>query len=416
MATALKDAVFISIPETAICAKLRSNHSNVGNNIWPECKPHEAFDSDSIPVPVPVLNGGSAARPTTTNSQPSKKMKNLIAPDELNYLLDSFRQFVAGNREISPSGQRVCQKALCFIVNQDRHHEYEEFSGIRRAEYEELERFIDETCYFGLKPRLTYFNDDTLIIEMPSAVHEAPLVALHTALTCFLQGIPFDRQAINANAGGAKVITYGLAETAFSQHYDALAKKLQDAIIENPSLSLAIAIVIFENQPYRSSNSDSDTARSLLREPSKRAAEDFVSVAGHHPGLNIPVIVENHVWCSISSVWFKVWVRGDDPIDIFSNDSTLVADGFLYPQDTMTPALAMLEKGVNAIREKLVWLCKEIDDNVDVDALRDPTIVFRVRKEDIVAQIAGAMHETAYRRYSAWYDKALKVAKGDQSM
>ncbi|KAG1836585.1 hypothetical protein DFJ58DRAFT_749768 [Suillus subalutaceus] len=89
---------------------------------------------------------------------------------------------------------------------------------------------------------------------------------------------------------------------------------------------------------------------------------------------------------------------------------------FLYPQDTMTPALAMLEKGVNAIREKLVWLCKEIDDNVDVDALRDPTIVFRIRKEDIVAQIAGAMHEIAYRRYSAWYNKALKVAKDDQSM
>ncbi|KAG1850566.1 hypothetical protein DFJ58DRAFT_793333 [Suillus subalutaceus] len=260
---------------------------------------------DSILVPAPVLKGASAARPTTANSQPRKK-KNMIAPDQLNHLLDSFRQVCSGE-----SGD--------FALRY-------EFSGIRRVEYEELERFIDETCNFGLKPRLTYFNDDTLIIEMPSAVHEAPLVALHTALTCFLQSIPFDRQAINANVmtnihasdslvGGAKVITYGLAETA--------------RIIENPSLSLAIAIVIFENQPYRSPNSDSDTARSLLREPSKRAAEDFVSMAGCHPALNASVIVENHVWCSISSVWFKVWVRGDDPIDIFSNDLTLVADGVI---------------------------------------------------------------------------------------
>jgi hypothetical protein len=47
----------------------------------------------------------------------------------------------------------------------------------------------------------------------------------------------------------------------------------------------------------------------------------------HRPALDAPVIVEDHTWCSISSVWFKVWVRGDDPINIHSDDSNLVADG-----------------------------------------------------------------------------------------
>jgi hypothetical protein len=75
----------------------------------------------------------------------------------------------------------------------------------------------------------------------------------------------------------------------------------------------------------------------------------------------------------------------------------------------MAPVLVMMEKGVNAIMERLISLCKEIDD--DDDALRNPTIVFRVRKEDITTKIVGAMHETAYRHYSAWYKKALKAAK-----
>jgi hypothetical protein len=82
----------------------------------------------------------------------------------------------------------------------------------------------------------------------------------------------------------------------------------------------------------------------------------------------------------------------------------------------MAPVLAMMEKGVNAIRERLISLCKEIDDDVDVDALQDPTIVFRIRKEDITMKIAGAMHETAYHCYSAWYKKASKAAKRTASV
>ncbi|KAG2126399.1 hypothetical protein BD769DRAFT_1668399 [Suillus cothurnatus] len=429
MPTASKDALFTSLDNVAINAKPRSSASfNDENNTRPEHKPHEAFDSDS----VPVVKGVPAAQPTTKSPQAVEKKRSLIETDQLDYLLDSFHQFVAGNPEITPSAQRICQQVLHFIAKPDRQHECEKFCGIWQVEYEELVRFIDESCNFSLKPRLTYFDDDsTLIVEMPSAVHEAPLVALHTALTCFLENIPFDRQTINANVlsnieasdslvpdmqislqnmrdAGAKVIVPGMAETVFSQHSNTLINKLEDAIIKNPSLLLVITAVVFENTPYRSPKRGSDTGHLLLRDPSKQSAKNFISETGP-PALNAPVVVENHTWCSISSVWFKVWVRGNDPIDIYSDDPNLVADGFLYPQDTMAPVLVMMEKGVNAIMERLISLCKEIDD--DDDALRNPTIVFRVRKEDITTKIVGAMHETAYRHYSAWYKKALKAAK-----
>jgi hypothetical protein len=82
----------------------------------------------------------------------------------------------------------------------------------------------------------------------------------------------------------------------------------------------------------------------------------------------------------------------------------------------MAPVLAMMKKGVDAMRERLISLCREIDPNIDVDALRDPNIAFHIRKKDIIMRIAGAMCETAYRHYSAWYNKASKAAKHKASV
>ncbi|KAG1885122.1 hypothetical protein F4604DRAFT_152985 [Suillus subluteus] len=97
-------------------------------------------------------------------------------------------------------GSLSCKKILRFITEPDRQHECEEFCGISRVEYERLVSFIDESYNFGVRPRMTYIEaDSTLIVEMPSAVHEAPLVEIRTALTCLFENIPFDHQAVNVN-------------------------------------------------------------------------------------------------------------------------------------------------------------------------------------------------------------------------
>jgi hypothetical protein len=102
MPTALQDKVSTSLPETAFSVKESKNYSinNGKNMIRLEDKPHEAFDSDS----GPVLKDTSVVPPTITNSQPGQNTK--ISPDQLNNLLHSFHQFVAGNSEITSSGMR----------------------------------------------------------------------------------------------------------------------------------------------------------------------------------------------------------------------------------------------------------------------------------------------------------------------
>ncbi|KAG0699960.1 hypothetical protein DFH29DRAFT_1001516 [Suillus ampliporus] len=433
MSTVFKDTLSTSLTQNARANQRSSHPIDNGNNMRPEHEPHEAFDSDL--VPVVGSEGASTTQATNKILQPSERKKKLIVTNWLTYLLDSFRQFVVGDPNISLSAQCICQQVIRFVMKPDRQYECEEFCGIWRVEYEELVRFIDETCDFGLKPRLTYLDaDSTLLIEMPSAVHEAALVALHTALTFFIESIPFDCQAVNVNILSnieasdslvpdmrisfqkmrrttSKTIISGITETAFLQNRDVLVAKLEDAIEDNLSSLLVIAVVISEDTPYHSPKKGSHTRRALLLDSPKRSSDDFLAATGDLPTLDAPVVVENHTWCSISSIWFKVWVHGDQPIDIYTDDQALVADGYLYPQDSMAPVLAMLDKGVNTIRERLITLCKEIDNNVDVDALQDPTIVFRIRKEDIATKIAGAMCETVYGCYTAWHKKALKAEK-----
>jgi hypothetical protein len=77
----------------------------------------------------------------------------------------------------------------------------------------------------------------------------------------------------------------------------------------------------------------------------------------------------------------------------------------------MDSVLAMIKKGTDAMREKIVSMALAIDPDVDVVALKDPSIKLSIKKGNIITKIAGAMRETAYCRYSAWYEKASKAFK-----
>ncbi|KAG2122142.1 hypothetical protein DEU56DRAFT_917941 [Suillus clintonianus] len=369
-------------------------------------------------------------------SPPECKLLTTLSPsDHLDQLLDSFNRFSRDNPELSLAAIRVGQEVLRFIAKPDRQHECEEFSGVWREEFEAIVRFIEDNHNFGLKPRLSYIDtDSTLIVEMPSAVHEAPLIALHSAFTCFFDNLPFNRASINANVLSnieasdslvpdlrvsfqnmqdvtAEVVIPIIGETAFSQHIDALMEKFKMALAANPSLLTLIMAVVTERARYSSPAKNSPARLAFMRDGSIRSAKDFIAGSNVLPTLDVPVVVEGHTWCSVESVEFVVWVRGDEAINLETRDPALMAEGTLYPVDNMDSVMDMIQKGVEAMREQIISMAKAIDPDVDVVALQDPTIKFRIRKDDIITKIAGAMRETAYRRYAAWYKKASKAVK-----
>ncbi|KAG1793581.1 hypothetical protein EV424DRAFT_1354142, partial [Suillus variegatus] len=324
--------------------------------------------------------------------------------------------------------RRICRKVLQFIS--DHTAECEEFSAVGPGEYTKLERFIERS---GVNTRLTYIQKErTLLVEMPSAMHEAPMAAIQTAFLNFFSALPFPKRLINTNVltnitskssipdlrislqnvadCRLSIFVAGLGETAFSQRLAPMYDKLRIAVEVNPSLLLVIAAVVDETHRYCAPCAGSPAWNTLLYEPTMRLQDDFIAGASiEPPALHRPVIIEGHTWLSVAMVRFKVWVRpgdvqvDDHTIDIDTNDPNEVAEGVFYPTNDMDAVLTMIERGAEAIRERLIILCQDVQPNIDIHPLQDPTITFRLDLDDMHTKLVGAMSETAYQRYEAWY-------------
>ncbi|KAG2118356.1 hypothetical protein BD769DRAFT_1672325 [Suillus cothurnatus] len=314
------------------------------------------------------------------------------------------RCFNSANPEISPSGQRACNGALQFIS--DHSTECAEFFAVGPVEYTKLQQFIEHS---GVKARLTYIQKErTLVVEMPSALHKAPMAAIQNAFLQFFAKFPLPKRTLNINV--CSVIITGLGETAFSQGIVPLYKKLRTSVEVNPSLLLVLAAIIDETHQYHAPLPGSSAWKTLLYEPTMRLRDVFFAGAGvEPPALNRPMIVEGHTWCSIAMVRFKVWIKlggvqvDDHAINIDTNDPNEVAEGIFYLTNNMGVVLTMIERGADAIKQRLIALCQEIQPNVDVCLLEDPNITFRLDLDDLDYKLVGAMAETAYERYQAWY-------------
>ncbi|KAG2131476.1 hypothetical protein BD769DRAFT_1666491 [Suillus cothurnatus] len=269
---------------------------------------------------------------------------------------------------------------------------------------------------------------------MPSAVHEAPFTALYSMFTCFLKNLPFNSTSINANVLSnikafnslildlrvslqnmrdvvVEVLVPIIGETAFSQHTGALMDKFQEVLDADPSIIMATMAVVTKSKHYSSPAKGSPLRMALMRDGSIRLAKDFITGSNVLLTLNAPVIVEGHTWCSVESVMFKVWVRGDEVIDLETHDPAFMVEGTLYSVDNMDSVMDMIQKGVDVLRGQIISMSLAINPDIDVVALQDPAIKFHIRKGDIITKIASAMRETAYRCYSVWYKKASKAFK-----
>ncbi|KAG2359129.1 hypothetical protein BDR07DRAFT_1488639 [Suillus spraguei] len=420
-----------SIPIHTNCAsyKIRSTTASSRKPGQVEC------ELDPVAEGSLTAHTGDIVRPTSLGARHSTVLAPTSTSRQLRDLLDSFNRFAQGKSGISASSERIIKTVLIFIGKPGCKAECAEFSGVGPNEYELLEQFFDES---GLKPKLSYITEEsTLIVEMPSAIHEAALVPLNDALICFFNSIDFDSSIVNVRVlcntetssinhtipdlrvslqgmmdTEKEVFVSVLGETTFSQHRRSVLKKFRNAIALNPGLLMAIMAEIQEINAYRSPTKKS-CAAAMLREKSPRSSNAFNAATGTLPALHNPVKVEGHTWCSIGSIAFKVWVRGMQPIDIDTTDRNLVACGTLYPVEDMGAAHAMIQKGVREIREQLIRLYQKYEPGIDADAMRAPPFILRNNK--IVTAIAGSMSETAHRRYTAWYTQnhLAELAKHD---
>ncbi|KAG1769735.1 hypothetical protein EV702DRAFT_1202765 [Suillus placidus] len=215
-----------------------------------------------------------------------------------------------------------------------------------------------------------------------------------------------------------------MGETALSQDEEELDDKFKFEVASNPDLDMVIKLVIEESTDYRSPASvTSEAFQSLLapifaQEASKLTYPQLITqylsastFTQMMDPLAVPsIVVAGHTWCSIKTVRFHVWVRGNHAIDLDAKDGDHVAHGTLFPKIDMGGVDAMIARGISRMRDRLASLCEQLDPHFDASPMRQSNIVFPLELEwdHCRDSFLNAAEETAHMRYKAWYGKEVK--------
>lgn len=201
--------------------------------------------------------------------------------------------------------------------------------------------------------RLTYdYDKNSLLVEMPSAIHEAPFDCLKLSLGHSIAALPYDNDIIfpmvhmnsslsvkrksvtpdicitvtPAEGPTKTVLVPFIGECACSEDKPHVISKLKDTIAAHPHTKMVVLVLIREAQPYSSPGKDSVAWDTLSRSDVPLELDQFITE--RFPPCT-PITIANHKWCHISTVDVFVWVRGDDEpvIDLETEDAEHMAHG-----------------------------------------------------------------------------------------
>lgn len=328
------------------------------------------------------------------------------------------------------------EDVLRYLTEPTADKSRQEFRGVGVEDFKSIERVVGESGRLVMKPRLTYdYNELTLSIDMPTAIHEEPFDCLKEHLTLAIANMPYNRRAIrprihmnyslevpNKTVTPDMTITLtrvegptenvaisGLGECAFSEDGAHVFDKMETEIEAHPEVDFAVIVLIHESASFASPLPDS-TASKIL--PTKDAAADFqplpmktfIRQRSTPRQFNQPLTVADHNWCQVGSVQYFVWVKGANgaPINIRDNNPLLMARGTLAPTPNMGAVTTMLEAGLRRMRDSMVSLTLEIDNGADCSALQAANPTLPIEWDLGVSGILSAMDTTAYQRYLAW--------------
>ncbi|KAG2045875.1 hypothetical protein BDR06DRAFT_977896, partial [Suillus hirtellus] len=331
-----------------------------------------------------------------------------------------------------------CDRVLNFIVRQNRETYSQVFSRINPLQYNSILCAVEQ---LAAKPRLSYdYETFQLEVEMPSCVHDSVMNVIRRGLESVdktLQDLITGRlirtevhPSFTLNTGKKEfvpdcvhVITAhcnppvrkipSLVEIAYSQPEAAVLDRFRSAVKAYPELAMILMVVINEIPTFQSPKRLSHAWRELHPKPDRHLhlEPSFLSLRAELQSLDelIPVIVENHSWCAISSIQVQVWIRGrKSPINIDTKDNRLTARRNLFPVNannaaSMDDVTLMITQGLSLTRDCFVEQCRRADPGANVSALRAAQFHLPFKWADVLDGLTYAMNETAHNRYRTWY-------------
>ncbi|KAG1862196.1 hypothetical protein F4604DRAFT_1063504 [Suillus subluteus] len=309
---------------------------------------------------------------------------------------------------------------------------YQEFHDVGAEDFASIEHIVGEMDQLMTKPKLTYdYKKLTLVVDMPTTLHEEPFDYLKECITLAIAELPYDRRVIrptvrmnqplqlesksvmpdmvvtlrHVDGPTVDVTVSALGECALTERRDHVFNKMEMEIAANPEVNLAVIILIHEVIPFASPLPDSTAHKTLLAGgASELPRKAFVSQRSTVRQFNEPFMVAGHNWCQVHSVEYFVWAKGANStsIDLRTNNPLLMAHGTLGLTSNMSAVTAMLEKGLGQLRDSMVTLTREHDSDADCSALEGANPTLPIEWGLGASGVLSAIDITAYERYQTW--------------
>ncbi|KAG1746786.1 hypothetical protein EDD22DRAFT_958331 [Suillus occidentalis] len=377
--------------------------------------------------------------------QASATVAAAVIPANLNPLYDESPQHDA---RLTSIGRKVLQELNKLTLLETGR--IMEFHGIDAREFELIEQVLEETG----PNRLTYdYETCTLLVDMPSAIHEAPFDCLKLCLGQSIAALPYDRDVvflmIHMNSSlpvKSKTVTPDicititpaqgptrvrfvpfLGESAFTEEKLHAIRKLKKTIVAHPEIKVVTLALIREAQPYSKPERGSLASATFHKDLMPLDLSSLASATFHKDLTPLDlesfiterfppctsITIADHNWCHISTVEIFVWVRGDDEliINIDNEDAEHMARGTLLPEIDMGAVGVMLNRGVEKIRDSLVTFSKQLDPSLDTTELEEASATFTARWKDYNIAVKNSADITAWNRYMAWHHAVITDAR-----
>ncbi|KIK19730.1 hypothetical protein PISMIDRAFT_30205 [Pisolithus microcarpus 441] len=279
-------------------------------------------------------------------------------------------------------------------MNWDPYFLFQEVSNFNQHEFEMLCHMIDEECpNIPQKPKLTFFvKQNFLMIQLASAIHEAPISEFNSVLSHFQQvsypcnivhiqvsmnsdmeeefisAIP-DLALVISSIKGNKIQRFPLiVECAFSQPHQKVFEKVTMLIAARPEVLMVVIVLINESPHYQSPFKKSLAWKTFANHQDSLDLTDFTSLCDVDSGdvdvgkdFMVPIVIAGHTWCCISSVDYYVWLKhtpntGDEG----SSPSDWSVHGELPRNKNLDHFDRLLNKGLEMIWLDIIWFCQEI--------------------------------------------------------
>ncbi|KAI5989832.1 hypothetical protein EDC04DRAFT_2614279 [Pisolithus marmoratus] len=220
--------------------------------------------------------------------------------------------------------------------------EFMEVSNFNEHEFEMLCHMIDEECpNIPWKPKLMFFiKKNSLMIQLVSAIHEAPISEFNSMLSHFQQvsypcnivhiqvsmnsdmegefisAIP-DLALVISSMKGNKIQHFPLiVECTFSQPCQKVFEKVAMLIAAHPKVHMVVIVLINESPHYQLPSDKSLAWKTFANHQDSLDLTGFTSLCDVDSGnidvgedFMVPVVIAGHTWCCISSVDYYIWLK-----------------------------------------------------------------------------------------------------------